>query len=113
MLILADIPTCGGNFYRDWRPSFRQRSPFFGVGYHDTQIFQAATPVGTNQDTLIDLLGRIENFFRRLEVYLEVPPTAGMVEIMVKVMVEVLSILAIATKEVKQSKTSELILGER
>jgi hypothetical protein len=36
-----------------------------------------------------------------------------MVEILVKILVEVLSILALATKEVKQSKTSELIFGER
>jgi len=34
-----------------------------------------------------------------------------MTDIMVKIMVEILSILAIATKEVKQSKTSELTLG--
>jgi len=39
--------------------------------------------------------------FRRLEVYIEVPPTAGMTDIIVKIMVEFLSILAIATKEIK------------
>ena len=52
---------------------------------------------------------RIENFFRRLETYVELPPTAGMTDIMVKIMAEVLSILSIVTKEVKQSRTSELI----
>lgn len=67
-----------------------------------------ATAVGANQEVLIDLFERIENFFRRLEVYIEVPPTAGMMDIMVKILVEVLSILAIATKEVRQSKTSVL-----
>jgi hypothetical protein len=36
-----------------------------------------------------------------------------MVEIMVKIMIEILSILAIATIEVKQSKTSELTLEEK
>ncbi len=36
-----------------------------------------------------------------------------MVEIMVKIMVEVLFLLAIATKEVTQSKTSELTFRER
>ena len=36
-----------------------------------------------------------------------------MVEIIVKIMVEVLFILAIATKEVKQSKTSELTFRDR
>ena len=54
---------------------------------------------------------RIENFFRRLETYVELPPTAGMTDIIVKIMVEVLSILSIAMKEVKQSRASELIIG--
>jgi hypothetical protein len=38
MFILTDIPTHGGHFYRDWHPSFCQRSPFVGVGYHNTQV---------------------------------------------------------------------------
>ena len=52
---------------------------------------------------------RIENFFRRLETHVEVPPTAGMTDIIVKIMVEVLLILSIVTKEIKQSRASELI----
>jgi hypothetical protein len=36
-----------------------------------------------------------------------------MVEIMVKIMVEIFSILAIATTEIKQSKTSEFTLEEK
>jgi len=55
-------------------------------------------------------LEQIENFFRRLEIYTEVPPTPAMKDTMVKIMVEVLDILAIATKETKQSRTSELNL---
>jgi hypothetical protein len=43
-----------------------------------------------------------------LEAYIDVPPTAGMTDIIVKVMVEVLAILSIATKEIKQSRASEL-----
>jgi hypothetical protein len=58
---------------------------------------------------LATVFERIENFFRRLETYVEVPPTAGMTVIIVKIMVEVLSILSIATKEIKQSRASELI----
>jgi len=72
-----------------------------------SSLIQAATAVGTDQDKLIDLFERIEPFFRRLEIYIEIPPTAGMTDIMVKIIVEVLSILAIATKEVMQSKASE------
>jgi hypothetical protein len=52
---------------------------------------------------------RIESFFKRLELYTEVPPTAAMTDVIVKIMTEILSILAIATKEIKQGRSSELI----
>jgi len=58
---------------------------------------------------LVDIFGRIEGFFRRLESYTEIQPTAAMTETIVKIMVEILSILAIATKEIKQRRASELI----
>lgn len=38
------------------------------------------------------------------------PPTAEMTDISVKIMIEVLSILGIATKEIKQSRMSEYVL---
>ena len=59
----------------------------------------------------MDLFERIGNFFRRLDRYIDAQQTSAMGEILVKVMVEVLSILAIATKEVNQSSTSALIRG--
>jgi hypothetical protein len=58
---------------------------------------------------LIDIFARIESFFKRLESYTEVPPTAAMADVVVKIMIEVLSILAIATKEIKQGRSSESI----
>jgi hypothetical protein len=54
----------------------------------------------------------MENFFKRLETYIEVPPTSGMADIIVKVMIEVLVILGIATKEINQNSASELIPGD-
>ena len=56
---------------------------------------------------------RIENVFRRLENYIEYPRTTGMIDAIVKVMVEVLCIIAIATKEIKENRTSELILANK
>ena len=58
---------------------------------------------------LIDLFSRIERFFRRLESYTEVPPTTAMTGIIVEIMVEVLAILAIATKEIRQRRSSESV----
>jgi hypothetical protein len=43
----------------------------------------------------------------RLGTYIELPPTAEMTDIIVKVMVEVLLILALVTKEIKQGKISK------
>jgi hypothetical protein len=56
---------------------------------------------------VVDLFERIEFFFRRLEAYNEVPPTAAMTDIITKIMVEVLTILGIATKEIKQGRGSQ------
>ena len=73
---------------------------------HDSQ---AAKAISDSQDALNTVFERIENFFKRLETYIEVPPTVGMTDIIVRIMVEVLSILSIATKEIKESRASELI----
>ena len=58
---------------------------------------------------LVDIFVRIESFFKRLESYTEVPLTDAMTNVTVKIMTEVLSILAIATKEIKEGQSSELI----
>ena len=58
---------------------------------------------------LINIFVRIESFFKRLDSYTEVQPTVAMTDVIVKMMVEVLSILAIATKEIKQGRSSKLI----
>jgi hypothetical protein len=75
----------------------------------DSEPMQAAKDVLASQDALIDIFDRIENFFRRLETYTEVPTTEAMKDIIVKIMVEVLGIFAIVTKEMKQGRASEFI----
>jgi hypothetical protein len=60
------------------------------------------------QEALIDIFECIENFFKRLETYTEVPATAAMTDIIVKIMAEVLNVFAIATKEIRQGRTSEV-----
>ena len=46
-------------------------------------------------------------FFRRLEIYTEVRPTTELMNIIIQILVETLSILGIATKEIKQGRMSE------
>ena len=70
---------------------------------------QAAKDASTSQEKIIDIFNRIEHFFRRLEIYIVLTPTAGMTDMIVEIMVEVLTILAIVTKEVKRGPLSELI----
>ena len=48
----------------------------------------------------------MESFFQRLEKYIKVRPTAALTDVIVKIMVEVLSILGIVTKEVGERKLS-------
>jgi hypothetical protein len=67
---------------------------------------QAAKDVEASQDALADLFGSIEIFFRRLESYTTVPSTDAMTDIIVKIMIEVLDIFAIATKEMRQGRAS-------
>jgi len=70
---------------------------------------QAVKDVSGSQDILVDLFNRIEYFFRRLEIYTEVPPTSAMTDIIIQIMVEVLLIVAMVTKELKRGQLSESI----
>ena len=71
---------------------------------------QAARDVRVSQDALVDIFERMEAFFRRLEIYTSVPPNQETVDTITTIMVEVLRILAIATKEIKQGRTSKCLL---
>ena len=59
----------------------------------------------------MDIFGRIESFCVRLETYTNVPLTPAMTNKMVQITVEILDILATATKEMKQSRASEFDLS--
>ena len=74
-------------------------------------MYQAAKDVRSSYDALIDLLETTEHFLCRLRVYVGLPLTAAMRQIIVKIMVELLSTIALATKQIKQSRPSEYILG--
>jgi len=106
------ISTCGSDLHWNRCPTRSKKFRLIHCGaYIDSQLSQASTAVSASQDTLYNIFERIENFFRRMETYVEVPPTAGMTDIIVKIMVEVLRILSIATKEMEQSRMSEFIPG--
>ena len=62
-----------------------------------------------SHDALVELFEHIESFFKRLGVYTQVSLTVGMAEVFVKIVAEVLTILSIATKEVKRKRASEFL----
>jgi hypothetical protein len=58
-----------------------------------------ANGVTSIYDPLVDLLESIERFLNRLDIYTRMPPTPEMDEMVVNIMAELLSTLALATKE--------------
>ena len=69
-------------------------------------IRQTAKYMRESYDTLVDIFECIENFLSRLTIYTETKPTPAMVEMMFNIMVELLAVLAIATKQISQGRLS-------
>ncbi|KAH9016666.1 hypothetical protein EDB83DRAFT_227963 [Lactarius deliciosus] len=78
---------------------------FAGAGV----LLLAAKDVVASEEALVGIFERIETFFRRLEEYSEVPTTEAMRDIIVKIMVEVLGIFGIVTKEMKQGRAKRYL----
>lgn len=89
-------------------PFVRSLTAHFG----DTQAYQAVKGVFDSYDALIDVLETMENLLLQLDIYTKFPPTVGMTEMIVKILVELLSTLAVVTKQIKQGKSSKFVLGE-
>jgi hypothetical protein len=74
---------------------------------------QTAKAVRADQNTLSEMFERIEAFFLRLDIYTEVAPDHGMLDTITAILVEVLNFIGIATKEIKQGRTSKHSLYEK
>jgi hypothetical protein len=73
---------------------------------------QAVKDVSASYDALVDLFESIENFLSRLDIYTKIPLTAAMADIIIKIIVEVLTTLALATKQVKQGRLSQSYIAD-
>ena len=91
-----------GSFYPYVSPSL---SPPY-LFYIPSWDCQEAKYVRESYDALVDIFECIENFIRRLDIYTEIPPTPAMTEMVIKIMVELLSVLALATKQINQGRFS-------
>ena len=107
-ICLLGIPASKHSLYGDWHsPLGRCLLSLPCSVYLDTQDSQTAKDASASYDKLIDLFNRIELFFHRLQIYTDITPTTAMTDIIVEIMVEVLIILAIVTKEAKRGRLSE------
>ena len=76
------------------------------MGRCNTYVSQKVKDAQGSQDTLIGVFERVGIFFQRLKTYVEVPLTTEMMNAIVRIMVEILAILAIATNEIKHGRMS-------
>ena len=76
----------------------------------DIKANQEAKGVASSYDPLVDLLELIENFLSRVDICARISPTPAIDEVVVKIMAELFSMLALATKELKQGRSSESVL---
>ena len=73
-----------------------------------TPNFQAVKDVAASHEALIHLFERIHLFLQRLNRYTGMPLTGDMTELLGKIMSQVLTILALSTKEMMDRRISEL-----
>ena len=60
-------------------------------------------------EALVNLFERIQFFLQRLHHYTSVSLTPGMTELLAKIMAQILSILALSTKTMKERRISQSI----
>ena len=76
----------------------------------DIHIRRAVKGIESSDDALVDVLESAERFFRHLDMYTQIPHSPALDEMVVKIVIELLSILELATKRVTQGRLSESIL---
>jgi len=75
-------------------------------------VTQAAKSVISNREALANVLESIGQFVGRLKIYTEIPLSSAMVEIVVQIMVELISILALETKKFTRRRLSKSFLTD-
>jgi len=68
--------------------------------------------MNASYDALVDIFECIDNFLRRLMIYSKNGPTPGLTTIVVNFMVELLSVLALATAQIRQGQFSKSSLND-
>ena len=73
-------------------------------------MIQAAKSVISSREALVNVLESIGQFVGRLKTYTEIPLSSAMIEIVVQIMVELISVLTLETKKLTRRRLSESVL---
>jgi hypothetical protein len=85
-------------------------STITSIYVRDILLLQAVKDISSSYAALLDMFAAFETFLSRLSIYIGVPPTPALTDVLVKIIVELLATLALATKQVKQGRFSESVL---
>jgi len=75
-------------------------------------VIQAAKGVISSREALVNVLESIGQFVGRLKIYTEIPLSSAMVEIVVQIIVELISILTLETKKFTRRRLSKSVLAD-
>ena len=71
------------------------------------KVYQAIQDNKESHGAFVDLLEAVKRLLDRLHIYTEISPTAAMDEIIHKIMLELISTLALVTKQIIQKQSSK------
>ena len=111
IIYLAEISASASDICRCWSPTCSTYT--FGDLHGSavlTRTLKAAKGVSTSYDALVELFECFEHYLSRIKVLTDIPSAVG--EILVKIMVELLEVLALAMQQIKQGRFSEFILTD-
>jgi fungal STAND N-terminal Goodbye domain len=105
------VSTSKGNICRHWCSAHRMYILYFPLNPRHISLYQAVTGVTASYDALVELFECVSDFLKCLHVYTQIPFTPIMTDIVVKILLEVLAVLALATKQIKQGRFSKWVLS--
>ena len=107
-LSLGSTPTYKGNLCWCRCSPHCAYQPYLPKPYScNTSVLQAALGISASYDALVELFECVANFLNRLRIYTEIPFPPSMSSMITKIMVEVLSVLSLATKQIGQGRFSK------
>jgi len=69
--------------------------------------YKTASGVNASYDSLVNIFECVGNFLNRVQIYAKIPLTPAMMGVIVEIMAELLSVLALTTTQIKQGRLSK------